>query len=178
MENAARNLKGYYARGVTLVELMITLVVMGITLSIAAPSFHQMIVQNTVTAQVNDFILAINVARSEASRTGSTVSLQAIGNSSNNEFGGGYCVVDDNPGNCTGTVIRRWKALTDSSTLNSIDNVTTVKFDSLGGLDGGTPLTFDLCNPGADGQRIYISPIGRARAHSIDDPVASMRPQC
>ena len=77
-----------------------------------------------------------------------------------------------------GTVIRTWPALTDSSTLNSVDDVTTIQFDSLGGLAGGAPLTFDLCNSAVDGKRIYIWPIGRAKVHGPDDPDTTKRPQC
>lgn len=173
MEHAAPNLNSRRARGVTLIELMITLVVMGITLSIAIPNFHDMIVENDVTAQVNDFILAINVARSEASRTGATVNLEAAGTVSGYEFEGGYSVVD-----ADGTVVRKWPALQDKSTLHSVNKVTSIQFDSLGALANSQPLEFDLCNPSAPGERIYIWPIGRATVHGPDDPDTSKRPQC
>lgn len=173
MQRTVRNINGYATRGVTLVELLITLVVMGIVLGLAAPSFRRMITENSVTAQANAFIVAINTARSEASRTGSSASIQATGTASGNEFGAGYSVVD-----ASGAVIRTWPALTNHSTLNSIDDITSIQFNSLGGLAGGAPLTFDLCSSVVPGKRIYVWPIGRVQVHGPDDPDATKRPSC
>ena len=77
-------------RGVTLLEMMIGLVIISIGMSFAIPSFQGMIARNSVATQVNEMLLAVNLARSEASRTGSKVNIQASAAVTSNEFGGGW----------------------------------------------------------------------------------------
>lgn len=61
--------------GFTLIELLITIVVVSILLAAAAPAFNGFIKNNRVTAQANDLISAIQLARSEALKrgTGATI---------------------------------------------------------------------------------------------------------
>ena len=49
--------------------------------------------RNRVVTSGNDFFLAANIARSEATRTVATVTLQVGGIRGGDEFGEGYCVV-------------------------------------------------------------------------------------
>jgi type IV fimbrial biogenesis protein FimT len=52
--------------GFTIVELMVTVSLAAILLAFAIPSFRQMIASNRLTTQTNDFVSAVNFARSEA----------------------------------------------------------------------------------------------------------------
>jgi type IV fimbrial biogenesis protein FimT len=61
--------------GFTIVELMITVGVASILTAIAVPSFSQLMVNNRLTTQANDFVSAINYARSEAIKRNTSVSL-------------------------------------------------------------------------------------------------------
>ena len=107
--------------GFTLIEMLVVLVVLGIGISLAVPSFQGMLARNRIATQTNDLLLAISLARSEASRRGSVVSLQAVSPVVNDEFGGGYCVVPGNPGDCNGgNVIREFLSLSGGTTLTSI----------------------------------------------------------
>lgn len=54
------------AAGFTIVELMITVAVASILLAVAIPSFNQMIVSGRLTAQANEMVAALTLARSEA----------------------------------------------------------------------------------------------------------------
>lgn len=165
--------------GMTLIEIMITLALVAISISLAAPSYRAMIERNRAKTQVNEFLLAINLARSEALKIGSEVSIQAVnGSTANDEFGPGWCVVAGNPGNCNGTVVRTFAALTDDSRLDSRENAASIQFDSLGSLAGGVVQKIDLCNSGISARRIFVSLIGRAKIHRSTDPVAIKRPQC
>jgi type IV fimbrial biogenesis protein FimT len=56
--------------GFTLVELLVTLVVVSILLAAGAPAFQDFIKNNRVTGQTNDLVSAIQLARSEALKRG------------------------------------------------------------------------------------------------------------
>ncbi len=61
--------------GFTLMELMVTLSIAGIMLSIAIPSFTSTIRSSRITTQVNEFVTSINFIRSEAVKRGMRVSM-------------------------------------------------------------------------------------------------------
>lgn len=167
-------------KGFTLIELMIVLIIAGIAMSAAIPTFQGMIVRNRITSQTNEFLLTLNLARSEALRVGGIVTIQAASPVAGNEFGGGWCVVVGNPGNCTGTLVRSFPALPSPTTLDSVELVNLIQFNSLGGLTNTVNQTrsLDLCYPTYEGRRIVIALIGRSKSHHPDDPVVANRPTC
>lgn len=167
-------------QGVTLVELLIILVIVGVTLSMAAPAYQAMTARNRIATQTNDMLVAINLARSEALRIGGTVSVQAVASVSSDEFGEGWCVVVGNPGNCTGA-LRSFNELGGSTTLNSVDDVSSLQFNSLGALTNigsDNNRSLDMCSPGQQGRRIYINAIGRSKSHKPSDADANKQPAC
>jgi type IV fimbrial biogenesis protein FimT len=63
--------------GFTLVELLITIVVATILLAVGVPAFQSFIKNNRVTAQANDLVSAIQLARSEAVKRGTVATICA-----------------------------------------------------------------------------------------------------
>ena len=61
--------------GFTLVELMVTVVIVAIVLGLAAPSFQDMLRQNRAVSLVNELAASINLARSEAIKRGTRVTV-------------------------------------------------------------------------------------------------------
>lgn len=59
--------------GFTLVELIVVIAVAGILLGIGIPSMRNMIIENRLTSQVNQFIAAATFARTEAIKRGRPV---------------------------------------------------------------------------------------------------------
>ncbi len=57
--------------GFTLVELLITIVVVSILLATGIPSFMEFVKNNRLSAQANNLVISIQVARSEAVKRGS-----------------------------------------------------------------------------------------------------------
>lgn len=63
------------SNGFTLIELMVTMSVLAILLAIAVPGFQGSIASNQLTGRTNDMVSALNLARSEAIRRGTRVTL-------------------------------------------------------------------------------------------------------
>lgn len=179
--------------GFTMVEMLFVIVIIGIGMSIAVPSFQGMLERNRLATQANDLTMAINLARSEASRIGNIVSLQAAVGAAGDEFGGGYCIVLSNPGSCDNPVIRRFPALVGEATLAGVDDAsnsgdwdsprTSIQFNGRGGLSGTSNQVryIDLCLDGQLARRIQLALIGRPKVWKEaepGDPVPSVQPDC
>ena len=148
--------------------------VAAILIGMALPAFNDFISQRTMAARVNDFVLAVNYARSEAARLGGVVSIQAVDAQADNEWGNGYCVVAGNPGDCDPPVLRTFAPL-DDATLDGVGDLNgrvTLSFNARGMLMVvlGNDARVELC--GADaaddpGREVRISAIGRPDANEL-----------
>lgn len=109
-----------HQRGFNLLELMVGITVLGVLLGMGVPSFAEMIRNNRLAQQSNEFVVALNYARSEALKRGLRVSACAAnGNvcSGANDWNTGLLVfMDDsgNPGELDGTdvLLQSWPPAT------------------------------------------------------------------
>lgn len=83
--------------GFTLVELLIVISVLGIFVSLGAPSFRGMIQNQRITTATNDFLASIYLARSEAIRHGTRVDL--VPKDAGGDWSEGWIVFIDEDGN-------------------------------------------------------------------------------
>jgi type IV fimbrial biogenesis protein FimT len=157
--------------GFTIVELMVAMAIGAILLGMALPAFNTFIEQRTMTARVNDLIVAFSLARSEAVNRGGLVSVQAMDASANgDEWGPGYCVTAGTPGNC-GASLRDFLPA-DGETLNAtggLDGVGTLSFNGRGLMTLGAQGTIEICSTDVTvdpGREVDVNLIGRAS--SID----------
>ena len=100
MDYEARQIKVTRAKGLTLVELMVTIAIAAILTAIAAPNFTPLIKNNRFAAQKNELQSALNLARSEAVKRNGTVSVCISNNGSgcsghSNHFHHGWLVFAD-----------------------------------------------------------------------------------
>lgn len=70
-------------KGLTLIELMVTLAVAGVIASIAAPSFMTMIRDNRIVTQTNDLVGSLQLARSEAVKRGVQITIRSASGADN-----------------------------------------------------------------------------------------------
>ena len=116
------------SRGLTLVELMVTLAVLAILLSLAAPSFSSLLASTRMSSQTNEFMGALNLARSEAVRRVQPVSLRAS-DSDNYNYSKGWTVFPDADADgaaLSGTNDADGKILREASALNGTVTVRRV----------------------------------------------------
>lgn len=161
------------AHGFTLIELMITLSVMAILMAIALPNFQSFVQNSRITTQANSFITALMLARSEAVKRGSTVtvcrSTNGTGCSGVGNWENGWLVFVDANGD--GVVdagdlpVQVGQALSGGNTLEGGGARVTY---SGNGFTAGFNDTFSLCDSrgAAFSRRIIVSNQGRVRTET------------
>src|SRR5437773_11684856 len=76
-----RRLRPPRSRGFTLIELMLTLVILGVFLSLAAPSMRDMVITSQVRSSASDLYESVILARSEAIKRAANVDLIPVSGS-------------------------------------------------------------------------------------------------
>jgi type IV fimbrial biogenesis protein FimT len=159
-------------KGVTLVELLTALAIVAILVTLATPSFNNLVLNNRNTTQVNEFVLAMSYAKSEAVKRGVPVSVCARATdtacSGNKNWENGWLVfIDSPPPRGDGTinngdiVLQIRPPLEGTNTLRAASH-SSITFQSNGFVISGSNETFNLCDlRGATyGSRIMLSPQG------------------
>lgn len=131
-------------RGVTLLELLVTILIFGVVAAIALPNMQSFIQSNQITSQANSLVGALNLARGEAITRGVNVTVC----SSNNQT------------TCGGTWANGWIVFVDSAALGAAPVVVTI-LQVYSPLEGGATLT---------GGPAYIRYTARGLADLAADP--------
>ena len=163
--------------GFTLIELMVTLAVAAIVLTTAVPGFRQMIQSNKVATDINAFVSALHLARSEAVKRGKPVTVCKSNNSAScaaaNGWEQGWIVFVDTDGSGTLDVgeelLRVYDGLSAGTTLrgnSSVDDAVT--FQPSGFADAGSIILCDsrvqtFSSDKALARVVIISTRGRVR---------------
>lgn len=145
--------------GFTIIELMITLALMGIFMTLAVPSMGSIIKNNRLSTQANEFVTALQLARSEAIKRATAINVTATdASATDNEWGKGWSVATTG-----GTTLQTFAALPPANTLNSTANRSSYQYLQTGMLAAGNTDTLVLCDDrtGETGRQITITATGR-----------------
>lgn len=128
--------------GFTLIELIVTMVVVAIVLSIALPSFQTQVLNNRSIALGEDFASAINLVRSEAVKRAGRVSLCASedGETCSGAWTDGFIAFVDTAATDTaaapgvGLVLRVWGSQDSNAVISVLSGTVAASFIRYTGL--------------------------------------------
>ena len=157
--------------GFTLLELLVAIAIVAILITVAVPSFREMIMNNRISMRMNNFADIIQFARSEAVRIGGAVGVKADGGGS--DWAQGVTVWNDADGDGTQdgseTVLRVLETFQSGVTLSS-DGFSSFQFQASGytndSFAGGS---LDLCDgrTGETGRQLQLLSTGLIRVTTL-----------
>lgn len=152
---------GMRARGFTLVELMVTVVVLVVLVSVAVPSFDNIQLSSRLTSYSTDLVAGSQLARSEAIKRNAPVTLCASSNgtacATNGQWEAGWIVI-------SGTqVIQKQPATASGYQMRDSGGLSALTFEATG--VGGTAANITICRAsplGTQERVVKISATGRS----------------
>lgn len=148
-------------KGFTLIELMMSVALLAILVTVAVPAFQGLVESRRITTKTNLLLSSVNTTRSEAIKRGEVVTLKAV----DGDFAKGWCVyAGESGGDCgSETPIRTYEG---SDALNiDADGDTQIEFSPKGSLhDPANAVSLKVSPPEGQTQANYlcISLSGRA----------------
>lgn len=152
-----------HARGMTMIELLITVVIMAILFAIAVPSFRNASLGSQLSAAANNLLASVQLARSEAIKRNRAVTLCASANGTSCAASGGWeqgwIILD-----AAAVVLQRQESLPDRYLVAQAGGTVPLNFQPIG--VGATAATFTVCRDNPDGgqeRALNVSATGSAR---------------
>jgi type IV fimbrial biogenesis protein FimT len=160
-------------RGFTIIELMITIVVLAVLLALGVPNLQQTIINNRLTTEVNSLVAGLQYARSEALRRNTAVTIGAA----STDWSAGWNVwIDtdtDNAVDSAETLLRSQSAQASGYTIKPPSSVTTspaaLRFNPNGSLANASPLITEVCKSGVVGRVVTVSLVGQVQTSNTKD---------
>lgn len=164
--------------GFTLIEALITMVIVGVLASMAIPSFKTVIYNDRLVTAANDVLGSLNYTRAEATELHSNVTICASNDQNTcsgtaTGWASGWLICQE-PNTTTfncgsgATNLRVHGAFPSTNKISNDVGVSTLTFTYNGVLTNGvtTNVNIDVCDSRGNsfGRSVYIYPSGQARA--------------
>jgi type IV fimbrial biogenesis protein FimT len=170
-------------RGFTVIELMITLLIIAILAAIGVPSWRDTIQNNRVTGGTNNLVTALNLARSESVRRSIPVAVcgtdnpNAVPASCNitTTWSNGWIVFTDDTGTAgerdnADVVLQVWPGV--GGNVIALASAAFARYDVSGMMTSGN-LTFRIGTSGCTGNKVgqtLVSTVGSIRSTKVACP--------
>ncbi len=151
-------------QGFSLIELLVVVVIIGIGTAIGVPSYQAYIQDRTMTAKTNEFITTLSLARTEARRAGSPISIVANGA----DWSAGWRMgndLDNNNAISNGELIRVYDGVTSDMSMTTANNIQRIVFDRRGFIVvPAAQIIMTVCDgrTAEDGRQVLLNITGRA----------------
>lgn len=144
-------------QGFTLLELMITLVVAGVLLGIAVPSFQESIANNAVKSTTRDLVATLNTARAQSMSSRTPVTLKPATGGWNDGWSLEYAASVESD-----------ETYVPSGKVRITSSLTALTFRPQGGLSAPAS-TITVCHADSSipGRKISISFLGRVATEEV-----------
>jgi type IV fimbrial biogenesis protein FimT len=186
VSKAKRARRFFVYQGFTLIELMVTIAIVAILVTFAAPSFQRTIAQNAINSAISTLSSDINFARSEALKRGLSVTLCPT-NSTNDackdtgEWQDGWIIFLDRNGNNdrsttsadAETILRVQQNLSGGLIINEVSSaVKSIRFDRTGSPTNGRSLKINASGLSSGdqtdtGRALCVTTVGRTRITAV-----------
>jgi len=176
--------RAFHVSGTTFIELLVTLSIAAILMTLAVPAFDSMLQTNRFATLSNSFLVHLHLARSEATKRNARVALCKSADgatcSTSNDWSQGWIVFHDVNNNAQVNtdedVLHVHEAIPNSQILRGNTPVANyVSYASMGGarmISGAFQAgTLTLCRPSAssgEARNIVISATGRPRIETVN----------
>lgn len=165
-------------RGFTLIELMVTIAILAILLGIAVPSFNDATLGSKLGSYANNLVASINLARSEAIKRNTLMTLCVSTNGTSCATTGGWeqgwivaCKTTNPSTSCDGSgpdwiVFHRQQATASGFKISEVSSTTVRLIELMPTGVGSTPASFVLCRAapsvGTQQRQMSLTSTGRA----------------
>jgi type IV fimbrial biogenesis protein FimT len=167
------------AKGMTIIELMIALLILSILMGIAVPSFQQFTANSRATAATNGLVTALNLARSEALKRSAATMVCASADSAtcsaSTDWATGWLVTSDTNGNGAidaDEILQAWPALNGGMTATTAAEDRVV-YNAMGMSQPAAVITFTVVPPhctGIHAGQTVVSVTGGLQSNKVACP--------
>jgi type IV fimbrial biogenesis protein FimT len=166
--HTTKPIRGSDSRGVTLVELMIALTVLGVLLALAVPSFRDAALNSSLRAISSNLYASVQLARGEAIKRNVPITLCRANTTGtacdvDSDWAAGWIVV------ASGTVLQYQQPVTEGFKVTQSGTAADLTFQPIG--VGATAGTFTVCRSSPVGNQervVSITATGNAYVTSTE----------
>lgn len=173
MRKVASGQKGRNQKGFTLLELLVTITIIGIVVAIGTPAVSSWSQRAQVQSETQKYVGVLSLARSTAISNNQVITIAFAAPDADGSIDVDVFSDSSGAGNTAfaggnDVYIRRLEGEASSIAINLMPQVNFVSFDANGRLMGGQAIQISITNDNADvGRLININPVGRAAVSEI-----------